>query len=124
MANDDSEFEAFLKKFRPAPPRPLPRVLKPAWWLPVRAAAAVVLLASGIWLASRQITSSRIESTVTPKVEDRKPQTAEPTATLGNLERLANTDPVRFNAVLDAQADTLLPDVARPGGVLAVLAKE
>jgi hypothetical protein len=123
MTNNDSEFEGFLKRFQPRAPRPLPKVFKPAWWPPVLAAAALILLVLGIWLASMQVTSSRTENTVKLKVE-RKAQTARPTATLGNLQRLANADPEGFNAVLDAQAATLLPEVTRPGGALAVLAKE
>lgn len=123
MKNDDPEFESFLKNFRPRAPRPLPDAPKPVWWRPAFAMAALILLACGIWLARRS--SLHTAETVTKaRVEDRKSRMVSPMATLGTLQRAANADPQRFNAMLDAQAAALLPDVTRRNGALRVLAKE
>jgi hypothetical protein len=110
---NDQEFEVFLRRFQPLAPAPLPR--KPrkgsrnALWL----AAAMLLLATGLWL--RQRPAPHTIPTATAKL------TPVP-ATWGALSAVAVADPAALDAALEGQARQALPDVGRRDGALRSLA--
>lgn len=107
----DRDLEAFLRRFRPRRPAPLRRL--PA----VRRAPAVVL-----WVAAAAVAVA-----IGAVIAGRGPPppaavalSAPPRPTLGALNAALRAG--RYEAALDEMDARLLPDPARPGGALAVLA--
>jgi hypothetical protein len=128
MPNDDLQLESFLREFRPTPPGPLPELEstdpgKNIWRLRALAAAAIFLLAFGIWRVSWVQHKSHLTQG-TPSVISRFATSPNPAFTLGTLQKLAETNPDRLNVVLDSDSNRLLPDVEKSQGALGVLARQ
>jgi hypothetical protein len=111
VTHEDPELEAFLRRFEPRRPAPLRRPATPRPVRPVLLwiAAAAVAVAVGAMLASRGPPRA-------PTVAFHPP----PRPTLGALNAALRAG--RYEAALDEMDARLLPDPARPGGVLAGLA--
>lgn len=109
----DPELEAFLRRFQPLAGAPLPRVAerrsRSRTWL----AAALLLVATGLWWhlgPSRRAGSTSI-----------RPRAA--SATWGVLRDVAGADPQGLETTLERQAQQDLPDVGRRDGALRLLAR-
>jgi hypothetical protein len=127
MPNDDLQLESFLRQFRPTAPSPLPELEsahlgKNVWRLRALAAAAIFLLVFGIWRVSWVRHKSRLTED-TPSVNHPTPSSNQ-AMTLGTLQKLAETNPDRLNAVLDFESNRLLPDVEKSRGALGILAQQ
>lgn len=114
---DDHEFEAYLRRFRPLKPRPFPGkgpVLFRRWAFPAAAAAcAAAVFALAIPRLLHPPSSSEAMLTRGQQVS------------LVRLSLLANRDPDKLDSQLDRVSPTLLPDVQSGHGVLKTLsAKE
>jgi hypothetical protein len=106
--SEDPQLEAFVRQFRPRPPAPLGarRARRRSGWPALLASAAAVAIAlGGVLLTPR-----------TPKTAASAP----PRPTLGVLNAALRAG--NYEAALDEMDARLLPDPARPGGALAMLA--
>ncbi len=124
----EDEFEAYLKQFRFQDPPPL-RMMAPAlapqrhWALRwAGAVAALLLVAVFLWTRSTPVHPTkdavREVATATSISANTKPEPM----TLGRLSVSARENREELNgAFMDAAAESL-PDVARRGGVLQILA--
>lgn len=122
----DAEFEGFLQRFQPRPPRPLPeRGAREAgrWhWYGI-GSGLLVAIAVLVWMWSRSTTPSPEppKPPEPPKVEVRAPKLS---PTLGRMRMLASQDPDLLDRALDDDARRLLPDVEGSRGTLGELSKE
>ena len=109
--SEDPELESFLRQFRPRPPGPLvarPGRASPGGRSLLAAAAALVLAAGGA---------------VVGRLTERRPPRGTDvarSATVGGLGAAVRAG--TYESALDEMAERVLPDPARPGGALAVLA--
>ena len=115
---DDREFEAWLRRFPPQAPRPLPMARR-RWFArrPSLAAAAALLLVAGVVLLRERDHGVRPIPTIVFQAPARAVRA-------GELHVLARIDPERLEAMLDGEARRLLPDVERSTGALRVLGAE
>lgn len=104
----DPELEAFLRQFRPAAPKPLPRAHGPRRVRELLAAASVIL-ALAAWVIGRA------PSTPSAHVERRHWR-----PTLGSLNQACRLG--ACERALDEVNEGVLPDPARKGGALVRLA--
>lgn len=125
MQRDDKELEKYLSEFRPRPVRPL-NVSRSATagWIGRLAAAALVLLSvgGGLWHSRHTARAPRapVEAQrvrIDIRLEERRPNTIA-------LTKLALENENQFEAQLDAESRTVLPDFQGQQGTLRVFAKE
>jgi hypothetical protein len=117
--HDDSQFEAYLRQFRPHHPRPLPDkrwILFRRWAYPA-AAAAIVAMVFGLSIARRSHKPAGWERSLVSSDQASHSQQL----SLLRLSILANQDPAKFDDQLDRSSATLLPDVQSGHGVLRTL---
>ena len=117
---DDAKLEAYLRRFRPQPPRPLPGRAKVAllrWRVPLMAVATVLLISIALVLVSR-----KQEQSLSLQIERAGPLAQE--TSFIRLSRVAKEDSAEFDARMDSLSAKLLPDVRRSQGVLKALAHE
>jgi hypothetical protein len=126
MKKNDEQFESFLREFEPREPRPLPVTASDATWRRRLLAAAVVLLAGSgsLWLAMRRTSETKSPTTQNAPVPRPDATPAIPKLSLLALTRMAQDDPQKFDATLDAESRTILPGFQGKGSALAPLAKE
>ena len=106
------ELEALLRQFQPRRPKPLPhdrdaRRFRPLMWVAASGLAAAVMI-----LVARHEPTAVVEAPAAIGV------------TLGALNAHAARSPEDLDHVLTRTSSAILPDVARPGGLLYALSKE
>ena len=117
----DAEFEGYLRRFQPRPPRPMPEPY--GWrWYGIGAGVLVAIVALWwMWSSSSTPPPAPPRPPEPPKVEVRRPA---PSATLGRMRALASKDPDALERALDDDARRLLPDVKGADETLGELSKE
>ena len=118
--SEDAKLEAYLRQFRPQPPRPLPGRARTAllrWRVPLMAAAAVLVVSITLVFFSRKPDHIRVAQT------ERTEPLAQETSFI-RLSRTAMEDAGEFDARMDSLSQKLLPDVRRSQGILKALAHE
>ncbi|MBZ5507529.1 MAG: hypothetical protein LAO78_18875 [Acidobacteriia bacterium] len=118
---DDTKLEAYLRRFRPQSPRPLPgrtRVALLRWRVPLMAAAAAVLVFS----ISLAFFLRKPDHSPVAQIERAEPLAQE--TSFIRLSRAAMDDTGGFDARMDSLSAKLLPDVRRSQGILKALAHE
>lgn len=125
MKKNDEQFEAFLREFDPREPRPLALPASSGLWRRRLLAAAVVILAgsASLWLATRRASQTKLPPTASSLA---RPEAAPEVLRLSlpALTHLAQSDPQKLDAVLDADSRRILPGFQEKDSALAVLAKE
>jgi len=125
--NDDRKFEAFLRKFEPRSPRPLPQAetLSRSW--PRLAASAALILAVGgasLWIGRHHMRANRTDSQPSAlSVSGVAPNQQEPISTI-TLTRAALDNSPEFDRAMDDMAWRSLPRFDGKDSMLRVLAKE
>jgi len=124
--NDDRKFEAFLRKFEPRSPRPLPQAetLSRSW--PRLAAAAALILVAGaasLWIGRHQMRANRTDSQPSALSVSGVAPNQQSMSTI-SLTRAALDNSPEFDREMDDMARRSLPRFDRKDSMLRVLAKE
>jgi len=126
MKMSDQQLEALLHEFEPREPRPLPLPASDARWRRRLLAAAVVILAGSVplWLASHRTIQTKPSAAEIAPAPPPAAAPASPNLSLLALTHLAQNDPQKLEANLDADSRRILPGFQGKGSTLAALAKE
>jgi len=121
---NDRQFEAFLREFQPPDPRPLPAPASTILWRRLAAAAVVLAGCASMWFASHTapegiVLTNQVNLLLVPEDAPGARRLS-----VVRLTQLAQDDPRRLGAVLDAASRQILPGFQGKGSTLAVLAKE
>ena len=116
MNLEDETLEAFLRRFQPRQPTPLPPAPRSSHW-PLWIAAGLAAIAIGSAAFVWRTGASRS----TPDVAQDTPGVA--TLTAGRVSRITNWDPDALDRMLSAVSARVLPEVESPEGALRVLAQ-
>ena len=114
----DAAFEAFLGRFRPGSPDPLPDAAASSErWLAASAAVLIVAAALALNLKLHPTTADR--RVVVPDSRESPGRTM----TLGRLANVTQWDPKRLDQALFEASPDLLPNVEQPDSTLGALSK-
>jgi hypothetical protein len=115
----DEAFEAFLGRFTPRSPDPMPEptAASERWWLVASAAVLIVAAALALNLKSHPTTADRRMASPDSRESPRR------TITLGRLASVTQWDPKRLDQALFDASPNLLPNVEQPNSTLGALSK-
>jgi len=120
--NDDTEFENYLREFRPVAGRPLPS-RRPASFAWAATCAAVIALVALAILGHRHVPSDRqgkIQALLTQPAANERAHAL----TLGQLNAAARQGDQALESALDRSASAALPRMDKPNTVLSALSGE
>jgi hypothetical protein len=124
---DEHKFEAYLRRFHPRQPRPLPgraKVFVVRWRGPAIAAAVVGAVLAVALLSMRHTPVSAPAPVVRVETARAADNNIAEQISLGRLSILANQEPDKLDAQLDRVSSKLLPDVRSGHGILKTLSAE